>query len=189
MRAVLSAIVVFLACASDPAQAQSGPPRFTQTGGCDCGTVELHNGVDWTAKPGTAVPAADHGVIVRIETREDAAVYTRTGGFCGRYVVLRHSYPNGRVAFTRYAQLGRIAGKDDAPLAVGAKLAKGDPVGVVGSKGILHFEVRPLDEKSADRSLEFTSLYARDPSMEWLRYRPIDPARFDFGKYGTEPVR
>jgi len=143
---------------------------------CDCGPGAVHTGVDWSAKPGTAVPVATDGVIVRIENDELAAMPGEAPGSCGRYVVVRHSHPSGRVAFTRYAHLGRIAGKGGTPLAVGAKVAKGNSVGEVGTKGLLHMEVRPLDEKTADNSEAFRRAYAAEPSMQWARYRPVDPA-------------
>lgn len=147
---------------------------------CDCGPGDIHTGADWSAPTGTAVPVAADGVIVRIENDELAAMPGEAPGSCGRYVVVRHSHPSGRVAFTRYAHLGRIVGKGSAPLAVGTKVAKGSPVGEVGTKGTLHMEVRPLDEKTADNSEALKRAYGAEPSMQWARYRAVDPATFDF---------
>jgi murein DD-endopeptidase MepM/ murein hydrolase activator NlpD len=183
MRDAAARCLILLGCAIAPAHAQPAQHEHSARSGCDCGTVQFHTGTDWSAKPGTLVPVADDGVVVRIENNEQALVQTSTGGYCGRYIVVRHTHRNGRVAFTRYAQLERIAGKDDTPLAVGSKLAKGDPVGTVGSKGILHFEVRPFDEKNADNSPQFRLFYAADATMEWARYSPVDAEQFDFDTF------
>jgi murein DD-endopeptidase MepM/ murein hydrolase activator NlpD len=170
--------------ASGNSQAQS-PPSQTRghDAGCACGTRQMHFGIDWTAKEGSAVRVADDGVVVRLEEDESAAVYTQTGGFCGRYVVVKHGYPNGRVVFTRYAQLGRLVGGDDKPLRVGMQVKSRDKVGEVGKRGLFHFEVRPADQKAVDRGPEWPRIYGSDPTMEWARFLPVDPATFDFAAF------
>jgi murein DD-endopeptidase MepM/ murein hydrolase activator NlpD len=169
-----------LAEAHSPAQLVQGTPRD----GCDCGTMQYHTGTDWSADEGTAVPVADDGVIVRVEEDEQALVQTSTGGFCGRYVVVKHSYPNGAAVFTRYAQLGRLIGADGAALRIGMTVKARDKVGEVGKKKLLHFEVRPVDAKAIDRSPAWALYYGRDPSMEWSKYAPVDSSTFSFGAFG-----
>ncbi len=77
-------------------------------------------------KAGAPVRPMDDGVVVSVEQDEQASVDAFGIGRCGRYVVLKHTYPNGRVVFTRYAQLGRIAGTDGRPVVVGATIGKND---------------------------------------------------------------
>ena len=61
---------------------------------CGCGTPEFHPGVDYTSdKDGQAVAAMDDGVVLRVEHNEQASVDALGIGRCGRYVVLKHTYP------------------------------------------------------------------------------------------------
>ena len=161
------------------------PPRPQAAAtACGCGTPDFHPGVDFTndGVAGAPVRPAADGVIVKVETDENASVPVPTIGRCGRYVVIRHSYPEGRVVFTRYAQLGRVVGSDGQPLAPGAKVKSGDKIGEVGSKKVLHFEVRPAEPASMDKSEAWIAQYGADPAMEWPRYQTVDPQTFDFDK-------
>jgi murein DD-endopeptidase MepM/ murein hydrolase activator NlpD len=162
------------------------PPAPTlgsgQRAGCSCGTLQFHSGADWNAKEGTAIPVADDGVVVKVEENEKAIVYSSTGGFCGRYVVVKHSYPNGRTVYSRYAQLGRLVGNDGKAVRVGARLKSRDKIGEVGNWGLFHFEVRPVESKTMD-SGAWSNLDTGDPSLEWAKYHPADPGKFDFDEF------
>jgi murein DD-endopeptidase MepM/ murein hydrolase activator NlpD len=108
-------------------------------------------------------------------------------GRCGRYVVIKHSYPNGHVVFTRYAQLGRIVDADGRPIVPGTRVKKSDKIGEVGSSKILHFEIRPIAPGTIEHDAGWAARYGADPTMEWSRYQPVDPRTFDseaFGKIG-----
>jgi len=163
----------------DAAKAAANGPN------CGCGSPDFHPGVDLTNDVAGAPvrPAAD-GIVVKVETDENAAVAVPTIGHCGRYIVIKHSYPDGRAVFTRYAQLGRVVGADGRPLAAGAKVTKADKIGEVGSKKVLHFEVRPVGADGVDKSAAWLAQYGADPAMAWSRYQPVDPQTFDFGKLG-----
>ena len=152
--------------------------------GCGCGSTEFHPGVDYSAPEGTPVPAADDGVVVKVEENEQASVDAPNAGRCGRYVVLKHSYPNGRSAFTHYAQLGRLVSPDGKPLVVGTRIMKNDKIGEVGSRKTLHFEVRPVEPATMDGSAAWLRRYGADPTMEWSRFHPADPATFNFETFG-----
>jgi len=152
---------------------------------CGCGTPEFHPGVDGTIdEKGAPVRAMDDGVVVRVEQDEQASVDAFDIGRCGRYVVLKHSYPNGRVVFTRYAQLGRIAGSGGRPIAVGAKIRNEDKIGELGPNKILHFELRPITPATTQTNAAWQARYGNDPTMEWSRYDPVDPQKFDPDVFG-----
>jgi hypothetical protein len=154
---------------------------------CGCGTPEFHPGVDLTSdKEGAPVRPMDDGVVIRVEQDEQAAVDAFGIGRCGRYVVLKHSYPNGRVVFTRYAQLGRIAGADGRPIAVGATIRKKDRIGEVGPTKTLHFELRPIAPATTQTDAAWQARYGNDPSMDWSRYDPVDPTKFDADVFGGQ---
>lgn len=100
------------------------------------GTTRLHTGIDWSAQAGTPVAAAADGVV-------EARAYV---GEFGNRIVVQHS---ADIA-TSYSHLARFADG----LAAGARVARGDVIGFVGSTGLaagphLHFEVlaggRPVD--------------------------------------------
>jgi murein DD-endopeptidase MepM/ murein hydrolase activator NlpD len=159
----------------------SGEQQTTSRNGtsdCGCGK-DFHSGLDYSAPEGTPVPVGVEGIIVSIEQDEAANVDVPTAGKCGRYVVVKHSFPNGRTAFTRYAQLGRLVGNDGKPLKIGQHVNAKDRIGEVGSQGRFHFEVRPVDSATMDQTAKWTLLYGRDAGMEWTRYQPVDPEKFD----------
>jgi hypothetical protein len=160
----------------------------TQTGqngtqDCGCGR-DFHSGVDLSAPQGTPVAAMDDGVVVRVEQDETADVDVPSAGKCGRYVVVKHSHPNGHVAYTRYAQLGRLVGSNGKSITVGQKIKAKDQIGEVGSQGRFHFEIRPVDPAKMDATAQWTQLYGTDSSMDWSRYQPVDPQKFDDEAFG-----
>lgn len=159
-----------------------------QRTGCSCGTLQFHSGADWNAKEGTAIPVADEGVVVKVEENEKAIIYSPTGGFCGRYVVVKHSYPNGRTAYSRYSQLGRLVGNDGKAIRVGTRVKSRDKIGEVGKWGLFHFEVRPVDSKTKVRGA-WSNLDTGDPSLEWAKYNPVDPDKFDFDEFAGAQAR
>jgi hypothetical protein len=156
-----------------------------QNSGKDCGCGrDFHSGLDFDAPEGTAVPVMADGIVIRVEQDESADVDVPSAGKCGRYVVVKHSYPNGRSAYTRYAQLGRLVGSDGKPLVVGQHVKAKDKIGEVGSKGRFHFEVRPIDPVKMDGRAQWTQHYGADPSMDWSRYAVVDPQKFDDDVFG-----
>lgn len=176
----------FEAPKSDKAGGAAAAADKTEMGApCGCGTPEFHPGVDGTIdEKGAPVRAMDDGVVVRVEQDEQASVDAFDIGRCGRYVVLKHSYPNGRVVFTRYAQLGRIAGSGGRPIAVGAKIRNEDKIGELGPNKILHFELRPITPATTQTNAAWQARYGNDPTMEWSRYDPVDPQKFDPDVFG-----
>jgi hypothetical protein len=152
---------------------------------CGCGTPEFHPGIDVSnGEAGGPVQTMEDGVVIRVEQDEQASVDAFGIGRCGRYIVLKHSYPNGRVVFTRYAQLGRIAGADGRPIAVGATLRKADRIGEIGPTTVLHFEIRPVAPGTTQTDAAWQARYGNDPSMDWSRYDPVDPKKFDADVFG-----
>jgi murein DD-endopeptidase MepM/ murein hydrolase activator NlpD len=153
--------------------------------GADCGCgKQFHSGSDYSAPTGTPVPVVEDGIVVKLEDNELATVDTPTAGQCGRYAVVKHSFPNGRAAYSRYAQLGKLVGSNGKPIALGQQVKANDTIGEVGSQGRFHFEVRPVDSTAMDRSPEWTRLYGADPAMDWSRHQPVDPAKFDAAVFG-----
>lgn len=150
---------------------------------CGCGK-DFHSGTDFSAPVGSPVPAMDDGVIVRIEQDETADVDVPSAGKCGRYVVVKHSHADGHIAYSRYAQLGRLVGNDDKPLTVGQQIKARDKIGEVGRLGRFHFEIRPADDAAMDQSPKWTQLYGADVSMAWSRYQPVDPQKFHYQAFG-----
>ena len=139
-------------------------------GGCTCGTTKFHSGADWTAPTGTPIPVAETGTVVTVELNEGAVDYQGGTGFCGRYVVILHKLPNGKPAYTRYAQLGSTLDKDGRPIRIGQTVAKGQVIGQVGKLGLFHFEVRPFSSGNKD----------------WTSVATVDPSSFDFEDYGRK---
>jgi Peptidase family M23 len=175
----------FEAPKNDKAAGAAAPDK-TKTGGpCGCGTPEFHPGVDFTSdKAGAPVQAMDDGVVIRVEQNEQASVDALGIGRCGRYVVLKHSYPNGRVVFTRYGQLGRIAGAGGRPIAAGSTVKKNDRIAEVGPTKTLHLELRPITPATTQTDAAWQARYGKDPTMEWSRYDPVDPQKFDADVFG-----
>jgi hypothetical protein len=68
---------------------------------------------------------------------------------------------------------------------VGMLVAKGDKVGEVGSRMLLHVEVRPQNRATMDTRPDWSRRYGADPTMEWSRYQPVDPATFKFDGFGA----
>lgn len=157
---------------------------------CGCGK-DAHSGIDLEAKAGTPVPAAEDGIVVKVEENEQALVDLPTAGRCGRYVVIKHTFPNGRALFTRYTHLGRMTDKGGKTIAAGLQVRKGDKIGEVGSKGVFHYEVRPVETATMEVSATWTKLYGAEPGMDWSRYQPVDPQTFKtdvFGETGGTPA-
>lgn len=97
------------------------------------GTRHVHSGVDLAAPAGRAVHASERGVVTFIGTEPR--------GY-GKYVVIRHD--GGYASY--YAHLSAF----EPTLRTGARVARGQRVGAVGSTGTatgphLHFEVRRHD--------------------------------------------
>jgi murein DD-endopeptidase MepM/ murein hydrolase activator NlpD len=172
----------FLTDASKPGT-PAGQPAGSKASGCGCGTPDFHPGTDYAADEGTPVPAAEDGVVVKVEEDEQALGDTPSAGRCGRYVVIKHAYPNDRSVFTRYAQIGRLIGGDGKPIAVGMHVMRADKIGEVGTARTLHFEIRPVEPATMDTDPGWSQRYGADPSMEWSRFRPVDPLTFDFGTF------
>ena len=165
--------------------ATQGKPGTGAEADCGCGK-QFHSGSDYSAPAGTPVPVLENGIVVKLEDNESATVDTPTAGSCGRYVVIKHTFPNGRMAFSRYAQLGKLAGREGKPLAIGEQVKAKDTIGEVGSNGRFHFEIRPVDNVAMDQPPEWSRLYGTDPTMEWSRYHPVDPAKFDSAVFGAK---
>ncbi|MGA7805783.1 M23 family metallopeptidase [Bradyrhizobium sp.] len=164
-------------------QTQTAQTGRDGTTDCGCGR-DFHSGLDFSAPEGTSVPVMADGVVVKVEQDEAANVDVPSAGTCGRYVVVKHSYPNGRSAYTRYAELGRLIGNDGKPITIGQQVKAKDKIGEVGSQSRFHFEVRPVEGATADQTPKWTQLYAAVPGMEWSRYAPVDPQKFDDEVYG-----
>jgi hypothetical protein len=162
-------LVLFCLAASaftHPAIANPDSPQ-AQSAGCSCGTADNHWGNDWTAKAGTPVPVAQNGTVIQIE-QSGVAARARKEPNCGRYVVVRHEYPGGRIVFSRYAQLGQIEEVNGVPLKVGQTLKQGQIIGKVGDIGLFHFEVRPVPSGG------------NQSKADWLSVPPVNPNSFDF---------
>lgn len=145
---------------------------------CDCGTGGFHFGIDLPAAPGAAVTAADRGVVVKVE--DDEFALTEGGGRCGRYLVIRHNFPNGRIVYTRYAHLGRIIGEKGRRIAAGLTVERHEKIAEAGGSKLFHFEIRPVDPYIVERIGTHT---IDDPSMNWLYVHPVDPRKFDFDAF------
>lgn len=152
---------------------------------CGCWTQDEHPGVDFTMdKAGGPVAAMADGVVVKIENSEQAPADLPIIGGCGRYVVLKHTYPNGGIVYTRYVQLGRIVGPKGEALAVGASVKAKDTIGEIGPNKVLHFELRPVAPGTTTTDKAWAERYGKMPDMEWSRYDPVDPQKFDAASFG-----
>jgi murein DD-endopeptidase MepM/ murein hydrolase activator NlpD len=164
-------------------------PQTKQQARQDCGCgKDSHSGGDYSAPAGTPISVMEDGIVVKVEENEQAMVNIPTAGQCGRYVVVKHTFPNGRAAFTRYTHLGRLKDKTGKAISVGLQVRKGDNIGEVGSKGIFHFEVRPLETATMDKTAAWTQLYGAEPSMDWSRFGTVDPQTFEADVFGSKNV-
>jgi hypothetical protein len=160
------------------------PANKTMTS-CGCWIQDEHPGVDFTMdKAGGPVAAMADGVVVKIEATEQAPADLPIIGGCGRYVVLKHTYPNGGIVYTRYVQLGRINGPKGEALAVGASVKAKDTIGEIGPNKVLHFELRPVAPGTTTKDKAWAERYGKMPDMEWSRYDPVDPQKFDAASFG-----
>ncbi|MBR0780306.1 M23 family metallopeptidase [Bradyrhizobium iriomotense] len=160
-------------------------PADTTMTACGCWTHDEHPGQDFTVDTqGAPVVAMADGVVVKIETSEQAPADLPVIGGCGRYVVLKHTFPNGGVVYTRYVQLGRIVGPKGEPLAVGATVKAKDTIGEIGLIRVLHFELRPVAPGNTRSDKAWVERYGNVPDMEWSRYDPVDPQKFDVASFG-----
>jgi murein DD-endopeptidase MepM/ murein hydrolase activator NlpD len=153
----------FLARPVDGARVSS---RFGPRPSPFTGQPTVHGGVDLAAPRGTVVVSAGDGVV-------SACAWQRGAGL---HVVVKH--PGGVV--TRYFHLDRVADG----IARGARVARGQDVGVVGATGRvtgphLHFEVSrdgrrvdPLGEWPGGAPLPATSLPAHRALAAALRALP-----------------
>ncbi len=166
---------------AEPAKPQSE----TEMASCGCWTLRDHPGIDMaSAKEGTPVAVMEDGVVVKIEQAEQAPADLPIVGGCGRYVVVKHSYPNGAVVFTRYVHLGRLVDSKGQVPAVGTRVKKGERIGEVGPSKILHFELRPVALGNVTSDTAWAGRYGGIADMEWSRYEPVDPEKFDPAAFG-----
>lgn len=122
--------------------------------GCGCEMDHIHSGMDWSAPVGQPIPVAREGDVVEVGQNPKAP--------CGNFIVVRHRYPDGKIVYSRYAQLGQIN------FSAGQHMKNGEIVGQVGKQGSLHFEVRPAPAGGAN--------------MLWSKVSAVNPATFDFDK-------
>lgn len=92
-----------------------------------------HEGVDWLPGAGTPVLAIADGVVTDVGN---------PSGSLGVYVTIQHVV-DGQAVFSTYGHLG----SGSMPYAIGSTVARGEPVGVVGSTGTstgphLYFQIR-----------------------------------------------
>jgi hypothetical protein len=164
---------------------QEKPQSETEMASCGCWSLRDHPGVDFDAgKEGAPVAVMEDGVVVKVEQSDQALADLPVIGGCGRYVVLKHSYPNGAVVFTRYVHLGRLVDSKGRVPAVGARFGKGEKIGEVGPSKTLHFELRPVGQGNVTADAAWAKQYEGIADMEWSRYEPVDPQKFDPAAFG-----
>jgi murein DD-endopeptidase MepM/ murein hydrolase activator NlpD len=169
---------------TQPAE-QAKPQSETEMASCRCWSLRDHPGIDLDAgKEGAPVAVMEDGVVVKVEQSDQAPADLPIIGGCGRYVVLKHSYPNGAVVFTRYVHLGRLVDSKGQVPAIGARFKKGDKIAEVGPSGILHFELRPVAQGNATADTAWAGQYRGIADMEWSGYEPVDPRKFDPEAFG-----
>jgi hypothetical protein len=57
-------------------------------------------------------------------------------------------------------------------------------IGEIGPTTILHFEIRPVAPGTTQTDAAWQARYSNDPSMNWSRYDPVDPKKFDADVFG-----
>ncbi|MGJ5181966.1 hypothetical protein ACQR16_34950 [Bradyrhizobium oligotrophicum] len=67
---------------------------------------------------------------------------------------------------------------------VGTRLKSGDKIGEVGPSTTLHFELRPVAHGNMTADAAWARQYGSMADMEWSRYDPVDPQRFDAAAFG-----
>lgn len=165
--------------------APTQPPSEAAMSSCGCWSLRDHPGIDVDAgKEGSPVGVMEDGIVVKIEAADQTPADLPVIGGCGRYVVLKHTYPNGAVLYTRYVHLGRLAdARGDMP-AVGARFKRGDKIAEVGPSRILHVELRPVAPGNTTTDAAWLKHYDGIADMEWSRYEPVDPRKFDPDAFG-----
>lgn len=122
--------------------------------GCGCEIDHIHSGMDWRAPVGQTIPVAREGDVVEIGLNPKDP--------CGNFIVVKHRYADGKIVYSRYAQLGKIN------LSIAQHVKNAAIVGQVGKQGTLHFEVRPAP--------------ADGENISWDKVITVNPATFDFDK-------
>ncbi|MGJ4929970.1 M23 family metallopeptidase [Bradyrhizobium sp. HKCCYLS2038] len=165
-------------------------PSETAMARCGCWTQSDHPGVDLEGDVvGAPVGVIEDGVVVKIEQNEQAPADLPIIGGCGRYVVLKHSYPNGAVVFTRYVGLGRLIDSKGQVPGVGTRIKKGEKIGELGANKMFHFELRPVAQGNVTADAAWARQYGGIADMEWSRYEPVDPKKFDPDAFGGQGTR
>ncbi|CAL75731.1 hypothetical protein; putative signal peptide [Bradyrhizobium sp. ORS 278] len=171
--------------AQPSAQPSGKPPSETAMASCGCWALRDHPGIDVDAgKEGAPIAVIEEGVVVKLEPADQAPADLPVIGGCGRYVVLKHTYPNGAVLFTRYVHLGRLADATGQPPAVGARFKRGEKIAEAGPDRIVHFELRPVALGNTTADAAWVKQYDGIADMEWSRYEPVDPKKFDPDAFG-----
>ncbi|MCX5778448.1 MAG: peptidoglycan DD-metalloendopeptidase family protein [Elusimicrobia bacterium] len=98
--------------------------RFGKSKNAELDTIVISNGVKITAKPGSAVTAVEHGLVMfagEFRSYGLMVIIDHGGGFC-----------------SIYGQLGSVSVEEDQ------KISEGAPVGAIARKGqpVLYFEIR-----------------------------------------------
>ncbi|WP_139031527.1 M23 family metallopeptidase [Bradyrhizobium sp. ORS 375] len=170
---------------AQPAAPAASQPSETAMSSCGCWSLRDHPGIDVDAgKEGAPVGVMEDGVVVKVEAADQAPADLPVIGGCGRYLVLKHSYPNGAVLYTRYVHLGRLADAKGEMPAVGARYKRGDKIAEVGPSRILHVELRPVALGNTTADAAWLKQYDGIADMEWSRYEPVDPRKFDPDAFG-----
>lgn len=111
-------------------------------GGTARGRRDPHHGADLPAAQGTPVRAPAPGEVVFAGADDAQHRLAPWPNYYGQAVVLRHTFPGlAQPVFTLFGHLDTVA------VAVGQRVAQGDLIGTVGSRGVavgphLHLEVR-----------------------------------------------
>ncbi len=133
------------------------------------GFTRMHQGVDFAAREGTPVLAAENGVVTEAD---------RDGGY-GNIIRLRHAAGWA----TGYAHLSAFA----RGIAPGVHVTRGEVIGFVGHTGLatgphLHFEVSLRGVKLDPMATPFGGAPAHDPHVgAYARLRPAITTDVPFG--------